>query len=315
MTIPPYAIVNLKSTKRPVDAIKYFANPKKVVAVYDGLDVGVAKGSPKELAENLLAFHHDPRTNRVCRTAVISVQTPPGASKSQLSDIDRRLLGAAKDFQKFMGIASMLGWVHQDTLTRHIHLIFCNSNGRRTLDLRPKFLKELQGFLWTLQFASGRGKGKRRALPMYTKSKRLDVRVLAVALLGPDGKVRQERWDKLVKAGNVSELRHRKDGSIISFQFQGRRIRFATLKNFLGLLGGQTSDGSAGGNHQTGENMTNIINALEPLPADVTESLHGSGFTSADVQEILKDIREAQQRIVSPAKLVAIATPQHGIEL
>ena len=128
MTIPPYAIVNLKSTSRPVATIRYFADPKKVTAVYDGLDVGVAKGSPRELADLLLAFHHDARASRVCRTAVISVQTSKRATKEELSDIDRRLLRAAADFQKFLGIASMLGWVHGNTSTRHIHLIFSNSN-------------------------------------------------------------------------------------------------------------------------------------------------------------------------------------------
>jgi hypothetical protein len=191
----PLAIVNLKATSRPVRAIKYFSNPKKVVAVYDGLDVGVAKGTPRQLAELLLAYHHDPRAKRVCRTGIISVQTPRGASPEQLADIDRRLLHAAKDFQEFMRIASMLGWIHSDTATRHIHLIFCNSNGRRTLDLRPKFLKELQGLAWTIQFASGRGKGQRKAIPAYTKAKRLDVRLLAITLLDKDGHLRKDRWD------------------------------------------------------------------------------------------------------------------------
>jgi hypothetical protein len=67
----PLAIVNLKSTSRPVATIRYFADPKKVTAAYDGLDVGVAKGTPRQLADLLLAYHHDPRVKRVCRTAVI----------------------------------------------------------------------------------------------------------------------------------------------------------------------------------------------------------------------------------------------------
>ena len=32
MTIPPYAIVNFKSTSRVVEAIRYFSDPKKVTA-------------------------------------------------------------------------------------------------------------------------------------------------------------------------------------------------------------------------------------------------------------------------------------------
>lgn len=293
MTIPPYAIVNFKATTRVVRAIKYFANPKKVVATYDGLDCGVAKGTPRQLAELLLAYHHDPRARRVCRTALISVRTPKNASKGELADIDRRLLQAARDFQKFMRIASMLGWIHGDTATRHIHLIFANSNGRRTLDLRPKFLKELQGLAWTVQFLSGRGKGRRKALPMYPKAKRLDVRLLAVALLDSDGNLRKDRFERMVKSGKISDLRLRTNGSLISFKFQDRRIRLTTLINFLGLLGGQTSAGSGLGENQT-EDMTTLINPNAALPDELQEAFTDSGFTSKDVQAILQDIREAQ---------------------
>src|ERR1017187_5417608 len=304
----PLAIVNLKATSRPVRAIKYFSNPKKVVAVYDGLDVGVAKGTPRQLAELLLAYHHDPRAKRVCRTGIISVQTPRGASPEQLADIDRRLLQAAKDFQKFMRIASMLGWIHSDTATRHIHLIFCNSNGRRTLDLRPKFLKELQGFAWTIQFASGRGKGQRKALPMYPKAKTLDARVLAIALLDSNGHLRKDRWDKLVESGKITDFRRRKDGSVISFQFQGRRIRLATLKSFLSLLAGQPSV-LGGVENQQSEIMTTIVNPAESAPDALQADLQDSGFTSADVQEILSDIREAQGHLKTTKITRAIPSP------
>jgi len=311
----PLAIVNLKSTSRPVATIRYFADPKKVTAVYDGLDVGVAKGSPRELADLLLAFHHDAKANRVCRTAVISVQTPKRATKEELSDIDRRLLRAAADFQKFLGIASMLGWVHGNTSTRHIHLIFSNSNGRRTLDLRPKFLKELQGLLWTAQFLSGRGKGRRKALPMYPKAKRLDTRLLAVALLDSDGKLRKDRWDKLVRSGKITDLRLRTNGSLISFKFQDRRIRLTTLINFLGLLAGEAG---AGGGGNSGNNiMETLINPDESLPDDLQGALNDSGFTSKDIQEILSDIREAQGHL--SAKPMAAKTaqqkPQIGFSL
>jgi len=187
----------------------------------------------------------------------------------------------------------MLGWVHGNTATRHIHLIFANSNGRRTLDLRPKFLKELQGLAWTVQFLSGRGKGRRKALPMYPKAKRLDVRLLAIALLDSDGNLRKDRFERMVKSGKISDLRLRTNGSLISFKFQDRRIRLTTLINFLGLLGGQTSAGSGLGENQT-EDMTTLIEPNAPLPDELQEAFTDSGFTSKDVQAILQDIREAQ---------------------
>lgn len=298
----PYAIVNFKATSRPVKAIKYFSNKKKVVATYDGLDCGVAKGTPRQLAELLLAFHHDPRATRLCRTAVISVKTPRNATPEQLDDIDRRLLRAAADLQKFLRVASMLGWVHGDTTTRHIHLIFANSTGRRTLDLRPKFLKELQAMQWTVQFLTGRGRGRGRALRAYPKAKRLSVRVLALMLLDSRGQVRKGIWSKLVRSGKISDFRHRKNGDIISFQFQGRRIRLATLQSFLVALGDEDTTEST-------IPMTTILDPNEPVPSELDESLRESGLSSKDVQEVLADIRAAYAATVPLPAITKQPTP------
>jgi hypothetical protein len=309
----PLAIVNFKATSRVVEAIRYFSDPKKVTAFYGDLDAGYPKGTPKQLAELLLAYHHDPRAKRVCRTALISVKTPKNASKDELADIDRRLIQAARDFQKVMGIASMLGWVHGNTATRHIHLLFANSNGRRTLDLRPKFLKEIQGMAWTMQFLSGRGKGRRKALPMYPKAKRLDTRLLAVALLDSNGKLRKDRWDKMVKAGKITDFRLRKNGSLVSFNFQGRRIRLSTLANFLCLLTGQT--GAAGGGESQSD-MTTLIDPNATMPDELQAAFKESGFTSKDVQQILQDIREAQGHVSrSPAQITQSNQPQPSIDI
>ena len=145
---------------------------------------------------------------------------------------------------------------------------------------------------WTMQFLAGRGRGKRRALPMYPKAKRLDVRLLAVALLDSDGNLRKDRFERMVKSGKISDLRLRTNGSLISFKFQDRRIRLTTLINFLGLLAGQTG-GSGGGENQT-EVMTTLIDPNAALPGELQEAFTDSGFTSKDVQAILQDIREAQ---------------------
>ncbi len=228
----PLAIVNFKDTSDPVATIRYNANPKKVVATYDGLGTGVAVGSSKELADLLLAGHHNKRAKRVCRTAVLSVKTPRRATKEQLEDIDRRLLQAAADLKLILGVASMLGWVHGNTITRHLHLIFPNSTGRRTLDLRPKFLRQLQAFEWTLALASGRGRGRRRALSVYPKSRKLAVRDLAQVLVDGKGNLRKDRWDAMVKSGQISDFRRRNDGSLISFQWGNKRVRVATLRGF-----------------------------------------------------------------------------------
>ena len=230
----PLAIVNLKATSDPVATIRYFSNPRKVVAAYDGLATGVAVGTPGELADLLMASHHNKRAKRSCRTAVLSVQTPPDATQEQLEDIDQRLLKAAADLRLILGVCSLLGWIHGNTGTRHLHAIFPNSNGRRTLDLRPKFLRQLQAFQWTLALASGRGRGRRKALPCYPKSHKLIMREVAGELLDGDGNIRPDRWNALVAQGKISNFRQRKTGELISFEWggTGRRVRMATLKGF-----------------------------------------------------------------------------------
>ena len=230
----PLAIVNLKATSDPVATIRYFSNPRKVVAAYDGLATGVAVGTPGELADLLMASHHNKRAKRSCRTAVLSVQTPPDATQEQLEDIDQRLLKAAADLRLILGVCSMLGWIHGNTGTRHLHAIFPNSTGRRTLDLRPKFLRQLQAFQWTLALASGRGRGRRKALPCYPKAHKLIVREVAAALLDDNGEIRPDRWNALVAQGKISNFRQRKSGELISFEWggTGRRVRMATLKGF-----------------------------------------------------------------------------------
>ena len=290
---PRFAIVNIRTNSNPIGAIRYFKNPKKLTATYDGLELGTADGkTAAELAELLLAGHHDPRAARCCRTAVISVKTPKNASKAELDEIDQRLLRCAKDFQRYFKIISMLGFCHGNTMTRHMHCIWPNSTGRRTLNITPKILRDLQGLEWTVEFLSGRGKGRRTGLSFNPKAPKLAIRTLALALFDAKGKFNESRWHKMVKSGAISDFRQRRDGSIISFVFQNRRIRHSTLNNF-----------------RKGLDMTTIINPAGGLPDALVELLNASGYTSADVQEVLQDIREAQGHVSAGSKTVENVNP------
>ena len=227
----PLAIVNFRSTSDAVGNITYCSNPKKVSAKYDGLQTGIAVGSAREIAELLLSYHHDKRAKRLCRTGIISVQTPVNATPDELADIDQRLLQAARDLQLFLKVGSMLGWVHGNTLTRHLHFIFPNSNGKRTLDLRPKMLRQIQSFCWTAQLLTGRGKGRRKSLSVYPKTT-LVIRDLAEILVTPAGGLNKPAWDELVRSRKITDFRTRNDGTIISFSYHNRRFRVNTLKQF-----------------------------------------------------------------------------------
>ena len=85
-----------------------------------------------------------------------------------------------------------------------------------------------------------------------------------------------------------------------------------TLKNFLGAFSGPTSARGFGENTIGGDNdMNAIMDPTQPIPDEVQESLQSSGFTSDDVQQILKDVREAQSHIVT--KPFQIARTSTGI--
>ena len=144
---------------------------------------------------------------------------------------------------------------------------------------------------------------------MYPKAKRLDTRLLAAALLDSKGKLRRDRWDRLVRSGKVTDFRRRNNGSVISFQFQDRRIRLTTLINFLGLLAGQS--GGSGGEANQSETMTTLIDPNAALPGELQEAFNNSGFTSKDVQEILRDIREAQGQV----QKINMASPKNKPQL
>ena len=289
MNKPPYAIVNFKYNSAPREACHYFQNPDKVLDKFDGLELGSMEGKAEaELVDALLAGHHDRSVKRVCRSAVISVQTPENATEEQRKEIAARLLRCSRDLQRFLKVASMLGWCHGNTKTLHMHLLFPNSNGRRTLNLTPKLLREIQDFKWTREFLSGRGKGKRGSLSFNPKAPGLKLNTLAAILMDQDGKIVEERWERLVSEGHISEYRYRKNGSIISFMFGGKRMRIDTLRQFILDRKGKPM-------------KQNEVSQVE-------QQLAECGWTSEDVQEVLRDIREGMGMESSPAtQLIEVA--------
>lgn len=161
----------------------------------------------------------------------------------------------------------MVGWVHRNSASRHIHLIWGNSTGKRTINITPKFLRKLQSFCWTAEFLSGRGSKTNcgGSFGFYPKAPNLKLHQLVKRL-------KETGWAALIHNGELKNLRKRNDGSVVSVEFEGQRIRVATINKF----------------------MEARLNTSEPVPESVQEELQESGYTSADVQAILTDIREAQ---------------------
>jgi hypothetical protein len=281
LQIKPLAIINFRYSGNPVASIRYFAKVAKVARVIDALRVGcVAECKPRQLIELLAADHHNPTATRAFFTGILSVQTPDDASLDVLADIDDRIEQATRDLSEKLGVP-VVAWIHRNTKTRHAHLLFPNSNGKRTLALASKFLKELQGFEWTDALASGRGKGRRQALPVYAHAKNLAVRDLAGQVAGQGG-VTADQWEKLLAAGVIATPRRRKNGELISFEYGGRRIRASTLEGFAREL--------AHNNKQTKEKtMTKIINPAAPLPPAVAGVIEAAGYALDEFQALLDE--------------------------
>lgn len=217
--------------------MRYMLDRRKVVRVIDACDIGVFSGKPRDAVELLVLDHHDPTGAKchILRTEVISIKTPKDATPQQLAAFDDHLERSVWDLKKALGIKQLIAPIHGNTRTRHVHLIHGNSNGQRSLDWGPEFLSKLNDFQWTSALAPGKGRGQRRGIEVYPKARTLSVRDLAALLVDEHHQLQPSRWDGLVQKGELTDFRTRQDGSLISFCFAGKRIRFATLAAFLPL--------------------------------------------------------------------------------
>jgi hypothetical protein len=103
----------------------------------------------------------------------------------------------------------------------------------KPLKFKPYMVRDMAAMKFTAHTISAKGAGKSRGVAVYPKARKLAVRDLAAFLIDDNGVVRPERWDALVASGDIGDLRLRKDGSLISFSYQGCRIGFDTLQSFI----------------------------------------------------------------------------------
>jgi hypothetical protein len=149
------AILRLGYIDKLSASIRYYGDPRKADKTIDGLNVGVATDKPKDIIESLMVEHHDPAACKAARTFIISAKTPKNATAEQLKEIDAALEKSFFDFKAEMGGLPMVGWIHSNTQTRHLHGIMPNSDGRRGLDIGPTQLSKLQDFFGRLLSSRG----------------------------------------------------------------------------------------------------------------------------------------------------------------
>lgn len=168
----------------------------------------------------------------------------------------------------------------------HLHVAVSNvDSAGRPIKFLPYQVVAMADMRFTELAASAKGEGK-KGLPIYTKArKKLAVEDLAALLVAPGGGIEKTVWERLKKKGLVSEFRERKDGSLISFSYEGRRIRFATLEAFVGRLPTNATGSDTG--------ATVAEKPAEPLPGSLAAKLAAAGFSNKDLGTLQNNLRSA----------------------
>jgi hypothetical protein len=167
----------------------------------------------------------------------------------------------------------------------------------RPLKLRPHQVKAMSEVKFSSRAISAKGIGK-KGRPIYSKPrKKLAVQKLAELLVLPDGEINDSAWKAFEKAGIVTNLRSRKDGIPISFECQGYRIRFKTLRQFIFALHNPPQK------HQQKDTMpTQTIHSKKPLSESLVERLKAAGFGAADLASLSLNLQAAGLTKPAPQK-------------
>ena len=173
----------------------------------------------------------------------------------------------------------------------HLHAAVANVNSSgRPLKIRPHQVVAMADMRFTQHAVSAKGTGK-KGLALYTKARgKLVVEDLAELLAAPGGGIRADVWKQLTDMGLLSDLRERKDGSVVSFCYQDRRMRFATLEGFAARL--PVADSSSGG-ASTGAPVA-AKKPAEPLPGSIAAKLAAAGFSNKDLASLRSNLRSVR---------------------
>lgn len=177
----------------------------------------------------LQSFHSN---SRACQVRHVVFSTPKvmetKQAKASLARVCRDWIATyAPDRNWLFGF-------HNDNGILHGHLAVANLGpDSKPLKFRPHVVVTMSEMAFTKHAISAKGKGK-IGLPIYTKTrKQLAVQDLAAALLDTNGEIQPKVWDDLESQGLITGCRTRKDESLISFLYGGKRIRLSTLQRYI----------------------------------------------------------------------------------
>ncbi len=229
------AIVTIKSTpSSPTALMRHCLKPHgrdadeiscedRVSAIGGRIEGGITRDARVDI-ESLISRHHG-RGKRV-KHVVISCQDSEGEARAEAL---AALPGLANDWIKsYAPTSDYIYLVHQDRQHPHMHVLLCNSDGKKCLDWSPQQLRRMQDFKWTVRATSGRGSGKHHepGRGVYPLARNLR----ATELL----KLTKEQINERIKSGSITVGRRNSSGVITSVIIDGRRIRLSTLERLRG---------------------------------------------------------------------------------
>jgi hypothetical protein len=203
----------------------------KAIKLSGDLGLGEHPINHNQLPFVVQALRANHSASRACEVRHVILSTPRDTPRKVAL---QQLKKVAADWLKTYAPARpwMFG-IHCDTGVFHGHLAVSNvgPNGR-PLKIQPHDVKDMAAMTFTSHATAAKGKGI-KGTKLYTKARQLAVRELATLLVNPQGNLSKPIWNELVSKGLISDFRSRSDGSLISFKYDAKRIRLATLQAFV----------------------------------------------------------------------------------
>ena len=205
------AIIHTVKRDGPVKKrVAYLANKSVLIGDWVGNDVTFN-------SERLMEGHHG--KGRKTRHIILSLE--------QGGDLPDTLFATAAErfMATFAPQSAWLGAVDRNTKSVHLHLLLCNSDGERTLNLSPSVLSKMQEVeSWTGGILET---GKRGAI---------------LAKLTTAAQIKSMSYEQIrteLERGNLAVGRRNKFGDITSVVLGGRRVRLSTVQRVASLSDAQ----------------------------------------------------------------------------
>lgn len=233
----------------------------------------------------LLSFHGN---SRACEARHVVFSLAKGMAKKEAVNLLRSI---ASDW--LATYAPDRNWVlgiHSNTGIYHAHLAVANvGSDSKPLKFRPHQAVAMSKMKFTEHAISAKGIGKKGHTHYSKPRRKLLAHDLAELLFTPSGEINSAAWKSLETTGSIKNLRLRKCGTPISFEYAKRRIRFTTLRRYML---DQTQQ------KKTKNTMPQqIITPTTPLRSNIVAALRQVGFSTETLKKMSATLSTAHSLV------------------